>query len=297
VFSNAAQAILPDLVPRALLHRANGNQQAMITAGQQFVGPPVGSGLFSISAALPFGVDACSFLVSASLLATLPKGQQPDRERQSMRVAIASGLMWLKRHRLMRTLAVLLGVNTFCGQMATAILVLLATQELHVTVEGYGVLLTSAAVGSVLGGTVNARIVRRIGSLRALATGLVTNIVAFVGIGFSPNPVVLGGFLAVNGFATTMWNIVTTTLRQQVVPTEMLGRVTSVYKLLGWGLIPVGTLTGGVVAHAFGVRAPYELAGAMRTIALVAALPVLVAAIRAATVDGEQPDHDPTRQS
>jgi MFS family permease len=290
VFSNAAQAVLPDIVARQLLHRANGNQQAMITAGQQFVGPPVGSSLFSVAAALPFGVDAFSFLVSASLLATLPKAPQSDRERQPMRVAIASGLAWLKRDRMMRTLAALLGVNTFCGQMANAVLVLLATQELRVSVRGYGVLLASAAVGSVLGGIVNARIVQRIGSLPALVIGLATNIAAFVGIGLSPDAIVLGGFLAVNGFATTMWNIVTTTLRQQLVPSTMLGRVTSVYKMIGWGLIPLGTLTGGLVAHALGVRAPYELAGAVRTIALVAALPVLVAAMRATTADVDQSD-------
>jgi MFS family permease len=202
-------------------------------------------------------------------------------------------MAWLKRHRLMRTLAALLGVNTFCGQMANAILVLLATQVVHVGVQGYGLLLASAAVGSVLGGMVNARIVQRIGSLPALVTGLATNIVAFVGIGFSPDPITLGGFLAVNGFVTTMWNIVTTTLRQQLVPSSVLGRVTSVYKILGWGLIPLGTLTGGLVAHGLGMRAPYELAGAVRAIALVAALPVLVAAMRAATVDADQAGLDP----
>lgn len=294
VFSNAAQAVLPEIVPASLLHRANGNQQAMITAGQQFVGPPVGSSLFSVAAALPFGVDALSFFVSASLVRSLPR-RPAEHERPSMRAAMRSGLAWLRRHRLMRTLAMLLGVNTFCGQMANAILVLLATQELRVSVEGYGLLLAAAAVGSVFGGLVNARIVRRIGSLPALVTGLLINIAAFVGIGFSPDPFVLGGFLAVNGFATTMWNIVTTTLRQQLVPAGMLGRVTSVYKLLGWGLIPLGTLTGGVVAHSFGVRAPYELAGAVRTVALLAVLPILLAAMRPAALDADTPEDSRNR--
>ena len=245
VFSNAAQALLPGIVARQVLHRANGNQQAVITAGQQFVGPPVGSGLFAVAAALPFAVDACSFLVCASLLARLPEAQHPVRERQSMRAAIACGWTWLKRHRLIRTLAALLGVNAFCGQMANAVLVLLATQVLNVNAQAYGVLLATAAVGSVLGGVVNARIVRRTGPLAALVTGLVANIVALAGVGFSPDPFVLGGFLALNGFATTMWNVVTTTLRQELVPSTVLGRVTSVYKMVGWGMIPAGTLAGG----------------------------------------------------
>lgn len=283
VFQNAAQVLLPDLVAKHLLHQANGNQQAMITAGQLFVGPPVGSALFAVSAALPFGVDAFSFVLSASVLSRLPKGKPAEGERLPMRASIASGFRWLLGHRLMRTLAALLGLNTFCGQMANATLVLLATQTLHVGVRAYGLLLASAAVGSVLGGLVNARIVHRIGALPALLGALATNVVAFVGAGCSPNAFTLACFLAVNGFATTVWNIVTTTLRQQLVPSAMLGRVNSVYKMLGWGLIPLGTLTGGLVAHEFGLRAPYQLAGAVRGLALVAALPVLITAMRAVT--------------
>jgi hypothetical protein len=87
---------------------------------------------------------------------------------------------------------------------------------------------------------------------------------------------VLGAFLAVNGFVTTLWNIVTVGLRQELVPPAFLGRVSSAYRLLSWGLIPVGTLAGGLVAHELGLRAPYLVAAAVRGLALVAALPVLI---------------------
>jgi hypothetical protein len=55
----------------------------------------------------------------------------------------------------------------------------------------------------------------------------------------------------------------------------LLGRVTSVYKLLGWGFIPLGALMGGLIAHRFGLRAPYPVAGILRGVALLTALPVL----------------------
>jgi MFS family permease len=275
VFDNASQAFLPEIVPKPLLHKANGAQQAITTVGVQFLGPPVGSALFALAAALPFGLDAGSFALSASLLATLPRTRKPPA-----RTAIADGLRWLARHRLLRTLAILLGINTFCGQLATATLVLLATETLHVSTAGYGLLLAGAAFGGLLGGLVNARIVTRFGALPALLAALAGNVVVFAGIGLSPDAVVLGALLAANGFATTLWNVVTVSLRQQVVPDELLGRVTSVYKLLGKGLIPLGTLAGGLVAHAFGLRAPYPVAGALRGLALLAALPVLVSALR-----------------
>lgn len=130
-------------------------------------------------------------------------------------------------------------------------------------------LLAGAAIGSVLGGLINARLVGRIGALGALITSLAVNAVVFVGI-------VLGALLGINGFVTTLWNIATVSMRQQLVPAELLGRVNSVYKMLGWGLIPLGALAGGLLVHLFGLRAPFPIAGVLRGIALLVALPVLI---------------------
>ncbi|WP_116201696.1 MFS transporter [Amycolatopsis circi] len=281
VFASASLAVVPDLVSDAQLHRANGSQYAIANAGQLFVGPPIGSLLFAGAAALPFGVDAVSFVVSAVLLATLPRRQLPQSARPPIRVAVAEGVRWLGRHRLLRTLAGLLAVNTFCYQLGNVTVVLLATQTLHVSERGYGVLLAGAAVGSVLGGMVNARVVAKIGALQALLTALVANVAIFGLIGVSPNAVVLGALLGINGFATTLWSVVTVSLRQQAVPTELRGRVHSVYRMLGWGLMPLGSLAGGLVADVFGIRAAYPVAGAVRGIALAVALPVLLPAMRA----------------
>ncbi|MGW7535484.1 MFS transporter [Amycolatopsis sp. NPDC054798] len=286
VFANASLAVLPDLVSESQLHRANGSQYAVANAGQLFVGPPIGSLLFAVAAALPFGVDAASFVVSAVLLATLPRRPLPPTVQPPIRVAVAEGVRWLGRHRLLRTLAGLLAVNTFCYQLGNVTVVLLATQTLHVSERGYGVLLAGAAVGSVLGGMVNAWVVAKIGALQALLTALFANVVIFVLVGASPDAVVLGVLLGMNGFASTLWSVVTVSLRQQAVPTELRGRVHSVYRMLGWGLMPLGSLAGGLVADAFGIRAAYPVAGAVRGVALVAALPVLLSAMRAGKTSG-----------
>jgi MFS family permease len=189
---------------------------------------------------------------------------------------------WLAHHRLLRTLAGLLAVNTFCFQLGNVTLILLATQTLHVSDRGYGLLLAGAAVGSVLGGVVNAAIVSRIGELPALLIALGANVLIFAGIGFSPNAVTLSVLLGLNGFATTMWSVVTLSTRQRIVPSNLFGRVNSAYRMLGWGLMPLGSLAGGVIAHELEVRAAYPVAGALRGIALLAALPVLITAMRSA---------------
>jgi MFS family permease len=282
IFSNAAQSVLPALVPPELLAKANGSQQVSLTVGESFLGPPAGSLLFAAAAVLPFGLDAVSFAGSAALLARLPRtGEAPkDAKHRSIRAQVAEGLRWLARHRLLRVVAVLLGIYNFANQMGQAILVLLATQTLHVSTRGYGVLLAASAVGSVVGGLVNPILTRRMGMLPSLVLPAFIEAAAFVGIGLAPGPVVVAALLASQGFAAAMWNVVTVSLRQRVVPGQLLGRVNSVYRMLGWGLMPLGALAGGFVAHAAGLRAPYIAAGLLCGLSTLVTLPFLVAATR-----------------
>jgi MFS family permease len=281
VFSNAAQSVLPALVPPELLPKANGSQQVSLTVGESFLGPPAGSLLFAAAAALPFGLDAVSFAGSAALLAGLPRHRgRRETSRPGIRAQIAEGVRWLARHRLLRVVAVLLGIYNFANQMGQAVLVLLATETLHVSARGFGLLLAASAVGSVVGGLVNPVLSRRLGLLPALVLPAVAFAAAFVGLGFAPDAVVAAALLALQGFFVTLWNIVTVSLRQRTVPAHLLGRVNSVYRMLGWGLMPAGALAGGFVAHAAGLRAPYIVAGLLCALSSCVALPLLLAATR-----------------
>lgn len=283
VAGTTAQALLPSLVPADRLPAANGYQQTIAISGQQFLGPPAGSLLFAVAAGLPFGADAVLLAVAAALFGTLalpPDRSRPQRTPSSMRSEIAAGLRWLARHRLLRTLTLLAAVNTFCFQLGTATLVLLATEELGVRASTFGVLLATAAVGGLIGGIAGPRLLRRLGDRTVLVAALALNAVAVGLIGLAPDAVVLGALLAATGLGVTLWNLVSIGLRQRLVPVELLGRVMGVHRLVGWGLVPAGALVSGVVAHAVGLRAPYPLAGCVRLAALLVALPALIAAFR-----------------
>lgn len=282
VFSNAAQAELPRLVPAAALPKANGNLQVSLTLGETFLGPPLGSVLFAAARALPFGLDGGSFAASAALLFGLPRRGSAAGQRASAGLggSVMEGLRWLLRHRLLRVVALLLGACNFGSQMGQATLVLLATQTLHVGTRGYGLLWTASAVGSILGGLANPAITRRVGEIPSLIISMASFAAVYVAIGLAPSAVVVGLLMACNGFFVTMWNVVTVSLRQRIVPDELLGRVNSVYRMIGWGLIPVGALAGGFAAHIGGLRAPYPVGGVVCGLALLAALPVLLRARR-----------------
>jgi MFS family permease len=299
VFGNASQSVLPQLVPKELLHKANGQQYAAQTAGALFVGPPLGSLLFGLAVWLPFGANAASFAISAALLASLPRTHRERGPHPAMWRSVAEGMRWLRGSRLLRKLALLLGIATFCGQLGNATMVLLATQTLHVSDRGYGVLLAAAAVGAVTGGLVNARVVHRIGEPAALLTSMGAMAVSYLGIGLAPDPAVMAIFMAGNGLFVTMWNVVTVSLRQELVPTELLGRVNSVYRMLGWGFMPLGAICGGFIAHGLGLRAPYVVAFLIRGAVLVLAGPALLResrAVRAPVATGARAGSTPRKR-
>ncbi len=280
IFSNAAQSVLPQLVPPEKLPKANGNLQVSLTVGETFAGPPLGSVLFAVTRALPFGLDACTFFGSAALLTGLPRQASSATAPAPMRAQIAEGLRYLFRHRLLRTVAVLLGVANFASQLGQSTLVLLAVQVLHTGIRGYGLLWTASAVGAILGGMTSPALTSRLGMLPSLVLSLAATAAAFAGIGLAPDEVVACALFALNGYASTMWNVVTVSLRQQIVPAELFGRVNSAYRMIGWGLLPVGAITGGFVAKEFGLRVPYTLGGIVIAVAAIVVLLAWLPALR-----------------
>lgn len=284
VFGIASQSVMPEIVDHQFLSMANARQYLATTIGQSFIGPPVGSLLFGLAIALPFGLDSAALIISVLLLVTLRGSSQPRVVAQPAGRAVMEGLRWLAGHRLLRTLALLLGVNMFCFQLGNVTLVLLATQELGATASGYGLLLAAAAVGSVLGGLLTARLVNLFGQSPVLIAALAVNAVVFILMGVSPDAWMLAALLAVGGLVTAAWNVVTVTLRQELVPLALLGRVNSVYRLLGWGLTPLGALAGGLITHEIAVQAGYPIAGGLRALALLLALPVLIQTQRRGTL-------------
>ena len=67
--------------------------------------------------------------------------------------------------------------------------------------------------------------------------------------------------MAVAGFTATSWNVVTVSLRQQIVPQRLFGRVNAAYRLFGLGMMPIGGVVGGLIAHRYGLHMPFLILG------------------------------------
>ena len=264
VFDNASQAILPSLVTDDQLETANGRLEGAQIVANQFVGPPIGAWLFGLAVAAPFFLDAASFGFAALLVLTLRGSFRAERDEStptSMRSDIAEGLRWLFRHRILRTLAIALGVMNFVGMAAMTVLVLYAKDVLHLTNIQYGLLLTTEAAGAVLGSQMASRISRRIGNATTMSLAVAVSAASMLVPGLWAQPVAVAASLAVGGFGGLAWNILTVSLRQSLIPDELLGRVNSAYRLFGWGTMPLGAIAGGLIADAYGLRAPFLFAG------------------------------------
>ncbi len=261
LFDNASQAILPSVVARDSLEKANGRLFGGQVVANQFAGPPVGGFLFAVAASVPFLIDAGTFAAAAALVLVMSgrfrlEGLK-EEPRRTLTADIGEGLRWLFGHHLLRVVALMLGITNLTFAAFEAIFVLFAQNILGLGSFGFGVLLSAGAVGGVLGSLIADRTVSWLGPGRSLHAVLFGSAAALAVIATTENPFAVGGMFAVVGVGVVIWNVITVSFRQAIVPERLFGRVNSVYRLLGWGGISIGALTGGILADSFGLRAPF----------------------------------------
>jgi len=285
LFDMSAQAFLPSLVAPELLEKANGRLYAAEVAANSFIGLPVGAWLFVMAAAAPFGLQMVALFVAAALLASIraTPSTPPSATEINRRfgVELREGIAWLWAHPLLRLLALMLGAANLCHMFAQSVFAKFVRDELGLGPRGFGLLLAAGAIGSIVGGLIGTRIARRLGT----AAAIVTAYAMFAGLEFLPwaFPKVWAVVVASVLMATfgTVWNVLTVSLRQRLIPTELFGRVNSVYRFLGTGTSAVGALIGGQVAYHYGLRATYLASGATLALVLLVGAPRLLRHARA----------------
>ncbi|MEU1884903.1 MFS transporter [Micromonospora rifamycinica] len=269
----AMGALLPAVVVPERLPSANARLAATFTIGQQFVAKPLGAWLFVVAAAAPFGFDALTFVVAAVLIAGIrpvPPVQQPG-PRITLRGEIVDGVRWLWRQRLVRTLAISMGIGNLAFCAAFAVFVIYCRQRLDLSDVGYGFLLTAFAVGGLFGATVAAKLAHAFGSTAVLRAGLVIEVVTHVTLAVTTTPWVAAVVLVGFSIHAMVWGVIVTSIRQRVVPSGLRGRVGGVYSLLDLGGAALGFLLGGLLAGAWGITTPFWIAAAAMTAVTVGA--------------------------
>ena len=286
-FESAAQSIVPAVVPRDQLERANGWLFGGMTLTRFMIAGPLGGFLFIVAASIPFFANAGTYAASAILVsliggtyrATRPgvssssssaDAADPSGEGTGVWTEVADGLRWLLRQRMLRTMAILIALLNVTLEAALAVLVLLAKQRLHVGSVGYGSLFTCMAAGTVLGSAVGDRVIRRFTASWTIRIGLLVEACTHLTLALATNVYVVGAMMAAFGVHAALWTIVGSSLRQRLTPPHMIGRVSSATLFVSTSGNCAGALLGGVVAGAFGITAPYWVGFAVAVIVAAA---------------------------
>jgi MFS family permease len=263
LFDVAAVSILPAIVERDQLERANGRLLGVEIVANEFAGGPLGGALFALGRAAPFGLSVVTFGTAGLLVTRLHGSFAPARSSAPTTVwrEIREGVTWLIGHRLIRTMAIMVGVMNMMLSANNAILVLFALERLRIGDVGFGLLLVPIALGSVIGSLVADRLRRLLGVGVTLIGSVVVMGIGLVGIGLTTSVTLVVVFSLVTGAANMTWNVITVSLRQSLIPDHLLGRINSVYRLLAWGTMPIGAALGGFLASALGLASPFLIGG------------------------------------
>ena len=291
----AGQSILPQLVARDLLPQANGRLGAVERTANAFIGPPLAG--FLVAGGVALALAGPAGLWALAVVAMLFVGGRFRVERvttTSLRADIAEGLRFLWRHRLLRTLALMVGGSNFTTNAALSVLVLYAVgtgSAVGLTEPAYGLLLTALAAGIVVGALTATRLQRLLGRVWTLRVAL-ASWAGLIGVpALTTNPYVIGGVFFGSGVLAAAWDVVTVSLRQRITPDRLLGRVNGAYRLLAWGSVPLGAAAGGLLAELFGLRAVFAVMGVAALLLPFGLVRVTDAAIDAAEREADRPAH------
>ena len=281
-FDMSSQAILPAIVDEESLELANSRLYISQIISNGFIGLPLGAWIFVIAISAPFAVNAIALVIAAILIRSIKVKNTAIIEQTNAPFSseLKQGLIWLWKHDLLRTLAIMLGVANMCGMFAHAVFVKFVRDELGLGARGFGILLAAISIGSILGGLVGESVSKRLGSTVALITAYVIFGLSDLIPGIFPQiwAVAISG--VVMSIAGTIWNVITVSMRQRLIPPELFGRVNSVYRFIGTGTTAIGALIGGQIAYNFGLRATYLASGVLLLIALVALSPAFFRAAK-----------------
>lgn len=264
VADSGLPAMVRAVVQTDQLELANSRMASAQSVANIMIGPALGALLFAIESWIPLASIAFSLLAAAGILVLLPGSFKPpevpeDEKEESFAQQLTLGLRFVWSHSVLRPLALTVAVFAFLSEAGNAVFVVLAKDWLGLSDFEYGLLFSADAVAALLMSLVVARVVKRIGHAGSFQLSIVLFAFANALFGsFAFLPLMYLGVVA-GGASDPTWNVVSSTVRQRLVPDEVYGRMMTAYLFIAWGMQPVGAFLGGVVAEAFGPQWVYRI--------------------------------------
>ena len=295
VFDSTVQTIIPQMVDEKKLEKANGQ----FTAGQlitsDILGVALGGFIITMHIVYPFAIDTVTALISLLLIMGLrgsfkpatksPESQAedasagaakqttPDESEQKTRPMknwkreMWSGIQYVFQDRFLRGLAILSVTITLMFSMILVTQIFFVREVLQLEAYAFGILISIATIGSILGSQAVAYMRKRWSSKQLILLSILSMGLLYGGVGLTSNAYVVGGLYFCAAFFIVVYNVVRSSILQRSVPNELLGRVGSVFRFLSFGISAIGTLLGGLLVRVsetffdrlFSLQLPYLL--------------------------------------
>ncbi len=273
-----AQSVLPQILDKSNFERGNSRLQISEVIVAQFAGSPLSGLLYAIAIALPFYFSTTGFFIAAVLLALFPfhKDVNPvheddeGKERLGLVGDIKFALNYLYEDKRILSIVVITTSIGFFYALSNAIAPLFILKELNVAPSYFGVVLAIQGVGALAGSVMAPVASKKLGRGRALALNLFLASIMIVFTGLAPNAYVFVAISVIIGFTISVWNILLMSLYQSLIPAHLYGRIHGARRTIVWGLMPIGSLFGGVIARG-GLRLPFLIGGAVATLISIVA--------------------------
>ena len=269
----AAQSLIPVILDKKNFEKANSRMNIAETVIQNFIGAPLSGFLYATAIVLPFILNSFGFLIAAIFVFLIPAHlishgspeESETTEKKSFLSEIKFGLNYLWNDKPLRRLVATTTALGFVYSLSSSTLILFITEILELPAKYFGVLMACAGSGGVLGAFLTPALSKKFGRGAVLSVAIFISSITVLFQGISPNVWVYGVIGFVSSFSITNWNILLMSCYQVLIPAELYGRIHGARRTFVWGVMPIGALLGGVIAHS-GLRLPLILGGIASTL-------------------------------
>ncbi|MEY4491642.1 MAG: hypothetical protein RL085_53 [Actinomycetota bacterium] len=271
LYDTTAQALIPQVLKPEQLERGNSRLQIGATMVGELFGAPLSGLLYATAIILPFASGTLSILLAVILVALIPGSYRrisaleddgTEAAKKSLLADMKFGIRYLYEDKILLKLVLFTTTVGFFFSATGSTMVLFMLKVLNVPIATFGLVMLAPAVGSVLGSVVASRLSTRFGRMNTMAIAIFMTGFVITLSGFAPNVWVWITLAVIYGIAMAQWNILLMSTYHQIIPNELFGRIHGTRRTLVWGLMPIGSMVGGLLAT-IDLRAPMIIGGAL----------------------------------
>jgi MFS family permease len=277
-----AQSLIPQILDEKHYEKGNSRLQISETVVQGFVGAPVSGFLYALAIYLPFFINALGYAFATLLALSIPiqylqdvRVEEKKENKPHFIQDMKFGIKYLYNNKSLRRLVITTASIGVCYSAGTATMVLFIIKELDLDPKFFGVILTIQGLGAVVGALIAPKASKKFGRSIMMTLGITLSSVVLLLQGFSPNIYIFVALATFGGFAISQWNILLMATYQTVIPNELYGRIHGTRRTLVWGMMPIGSLIGGSLAH-FNLRLPMYVGGIIASLIALSSINFLL---------------------